>query len=263
MPSSRSRDDVDRRRRTHVIASGLAGTGIVLMLAGVGAGPARATPDHDDEGHKVTICHATSSDENPYVENEVDVASILGAQGHDGHDGPVWVIDHPKHEDWGDIIPAFDFGPGEQFDGQNLPAGQLFLDNHCGIPGTTTSSSTSTTEEPTTSSSSTSTTEASTTSSSSTSTTEASTTSSSTSTTEASTTTSTTIEDDSGSSTTEEPTTQPTAILDAFGTAPTVVDDALGLPRTGAPAGLLLSAGSAFLVAAMATLRLARRANPA
>lgn len=258
MPSSRSRaaDDVDRRRRTHVIASGLAGTGMVLMLAGVGAGPARATQDHDDEGHMVTICHATAADENPYVEHEVDVASILDDKGHADHVGPLWVIDHPEHEDWGDIIPAFDFGEGEQFDGLNLPAGQLFLDNHCGLPGTTTSSSsTSTTEEPTTSSSSTSTTEASTTSSSSTSTTEAPTT---TSTTEA--TTSTT----EPPTTTVEPTTQPTAILDAFGTAPpTIVADALGLPRTGAPSGLLMSAGSALLVAAVATLRLARRANPA
>jgi hypothetical protein len=259
MPSSRTRaaDDVDRRRRTHVIASGLAGTGMVLMLAGVGAGPAQATPDPDDEGHKVTICHATAADENPYVELEVDVASILDDKGHGEHVGPLWVVDHPKHEDWGDIIPAFDFGPGEQFDGQNLPAGQLFLDGDCGIPGTTStssSSSTSTTEEPTTSSSSTSTTEASTTTSSSTTTTEVSTTSSSTSTTEAPTTTSTAV---------EETTTQPTVILDAFGTAPpTIVADALGLPRTGASSGLLMSAGSAFLVAAVATLRLARRANP-
>jgi hypothetical protein len=244
MPTSRTRaaDDVDRRRRTHVIASGLAGTGMVLMLAGVGAGPAQATPDPDDEGHKATICHATAADENPYVELEVDVASILDDKGHGEHVGPLWVVDHPKHEDWGDIIPAFDFGEGEQFDGLNLPAGQLFLDDDCALPGTTTSSS------------STSTTEASTTSSS-TSTTEASTTSSSTSTTEAPTTTSTAV---------EETTTQPTVILDAFGTAPpTIVADALGLPRTGASSGLLMSAGSAFLVAAVATLRLARRANPA
>jgi cobalamin biosynthesis Mg chelatase CobN len=256
MLSSRSRaaDDVDRRRRTHVIASGLAGTGMVLMLAGVGAGPAHATQDHDDEGHKVTICHATSADENPYVEQEVDVASILDDQGHADHVGPLWVVDHPKHEDWGDIIPAFDFGEGEQFDGLNLPAGQLFLDDHCALPGTTTSSSSTSTTEASTTSSSTSTTEASTTSSS-TSTTEASTTSSSTSTTEAPTTTSTAV---------EETTTQPTVILDAFGTAPpTIVADALGLPRTGASSGLLMSAGSAFLVAAVATLRLARRANPA
>ena len=58
-----------------------------------------------------------------------------------------------KHTDWGDIIPAFDFGPGEQYDGMNIPAGQAILDNGCELPveeTTTTVEDTTTTEETTT-----------------------------------------------------------------------------------------------------------------
>lgn len=41
-----------------------------------------ATPP--DPGHKVTICHRTNSDTNPYVMETVDIASTGHLQG--GHD---------------------------------------------------------------------------------------------------------------------------------------------------------------------------------
>jgi hypothetical protein len=86
------------------------------------------------------------------------VASEL-FQGHDGHDGPVFSPDLPEHAVWGDIIPAFDFGPGEQYAGKNLStAGQAILDNGCVLPGTTTTTSTTDSSSTTTSSTTTTTT---------------------------------------------------------------------------------------------------------
>ncbi|HTK16513.1 MAG TPA: hypothetical protein VL769_08985 [Acidimicrobiia bacterium] len=70
-------------------------------------------------------------------------------EGHDGHNGPVFSPDLPKNAKWGDIIPAFDFGPDEQYAGKNLTtAGQAILDNGCVLPGTTTTSASTTTGPP-------------------------------------------------------------------------------------------------------------------
>jgi hypothetical protein len=114
-----------------------------MVLAGLGTSIAGATQPNPE--HKITLCHRTDSRSNPYVTESVDVASEL-FQGHDGHDGPVFSPDLPQHEKWGDIIPAFDFGPGEQYAGKNLPAGQAILDNGCVLPETTTTSASTTTE---------------------------------------------------------------------------------------------------------------------
>jgi len=91
----------------------------------------------DQREHKVTICHATASHTNPYVQITVDYHSITHA-GHGGHEGPVF--DPSATGKWGDIIPPFDFGPGAQFDGLNWSdEGQAVLANGCSVaPGTTT-----------------------------------------------------------------------------------------------------------------------------
>jgi hypothetical protein len=109
---------------------------IVAALAGLALATTVSAADGD---HKVTLCHATSSRSNPYVLVSVDYHSIV-QEGHGSHEGPVFSEDLPRHADWGDIIPAFDFGPGAQFDGQNLPEGQAILDGACvgGAPTTTT-----------------------------------------------------------------------------------------------------------------------------
>jgi len=65
--------------------------------------PAAATPGDD---HKVTICHVTNSEKNPYVVIEVDVAAFDG-EG---------VNDHTQHENkWGMQVVLFD--DGCHFDG--------------------------------------------------------------------------------------------------------------------------------------------------
>jgi hypothetical protein len=86
---------------------------------------------------KVTICHRTNSNTNPYVEITPDVAGVL--DGHAGHTGPVWDPTlKEQHIKWGDIIPPFDYQDGDSvvhFDGLNWPAGQAILENGCVPPG--------------------------------------------------------------------------------------------------------------------------------
>ena len=105
-----------RGRRAGMIAGG------ALLLGALAPATAQASKTPEGE-HKVTICHATDSRTNPYVIITVDVASILGTRGHDGHDGPVFHAGLAKHEKWGDVIPAFDYGDGYSYAGQNWNQG--------------------------------------------------------------------------------------------------------------------------------------------
>jgi hypothetical protein len=113
-------------------------TAAVVLAAGVLL-PLVASATQPNPDHKVTLCHATHSEPNPYVQITVDVAAVLNG-GHGDHTGPVFDPSLPTHEAWGDIIPPFDFGPGEQYAGMNLtPAGQAILDAGCQVtPATTT-----------------------------------------------------------------------------------------------------------------------------
>ena len=103
-----------------------------------------ATPP--DPEHKVTICHRTNSDENPYSQITVDEAAVDGPQGSDHygeHKGPVWnpTLKDQKIE-WGDIIPPV----LPYHDGLNWTSeGQAVYNNGCTIPDSTTTTSTSTT----------------------------------------------------------------------------------------------------------------------
>ncbi len=63
---------------------------------------------------KVTICHRTHSETNPYVRITVDYNSVNRPSGHQGHD-EIFAGEHvfkagiykrAKDKDWGDIIPA-------------------------------------------------------------------------------------------------------------------------------------------------------------
>ena len=74
--------------------------GGVVGLAG--SSPVLAGPQKGDE--KVTICHATGSETNPYVTITVSVNSLKN--GHSGHTGPVWFPGaKARGVTWGDIIP--------------------------------------------------------------------------------------------------------------------------------------------------------------
>ncbi len=79
---------------------------------------------------KVTICHSTSSQSNPYnVQNPAKTADV---SGHDGHDGVVWYPGITVA--WGDIIPPFAY-IGGTYSGQNWTTeGQAIFNNGCNIP---------------------------------------------------------------------------------------------------------------------------------
>jgi uncharacterized repeat protein (TIGR01451 family) len=103
----------------------LAGAALVA-LAGVAAAALTQEPGVPlvRGATKVTICHATSSEKNPYVQNSVDDDSIVKPGGHG---------DHPN-----DIIPPFDYVEGgvtKHYPGKNWDAtGQAIWTNGCKPP---------------------------------------------------------------------------------------------------------------------------------
>lgn len=94
---------------------------------------------------KVTICHSTDSQANPYITNDPNKSGDVS--GHDDHDGAVWYQGIADHS-WGDIIPPFEYeectGTGrdkicttENYAGKNWTTdGQAIWNNNCSIPGT-------------------------------------------------------------------------------------------------------------------------------
>ncbi len=72
----------------------------IALLSGV-----FLTGVHADSNSKVTICHATASNSNPYVSNQPNKSGDV--DGHDGHNGPIWFSGITVA--WGDIIPPFDY----------------------------------------------------------------------------------------------------------------------------------------------------------
>ena len=99
-------------------------------------GMAGATLASAPTGHKVTICHGTNSDKNPYVIESstsrrpdtcvVDTMAIRVPSG-------ISTL-KDQHIAWGDIIPSYDYGDFH-FDGLNwTEAGQAIYNNGCAIP---------------------------------------------------------------------------------------------------------------------------------
>jgi uncharacterized repeat protein (TIGR01451 family) len=94
----------------------------------------------EEETDRVRICHRTKSHSNPYIVNNPSKSGDVN--GHDDHgpDNLVWYEGIGKHEEWGDIIPPFDYGEGQRYEGKNWsPEGQTIYNNNCeaGIDGNT------------------------------------------------------------------------------------------------------------------------------
>jgi hypothetical protein len=106
-------------------------TGLVALLA-AGLEPALS------QGHepKVTICHRTDSESNPYNSQDVAIANDGDLQGgHLDHTGPIFPATGPDGK-WGDIIPPYTYvdqdGQTQTFPGYNWSAeGQAIEQNSC------------------------------------------------------------------------------------------------------------------------------------
>ena len=87
--------------------------------------------DNRSGNQKVTLCHRTNSDSNPYVTITVSVNSVIKGPGHDGHEGPVYSAGMKQaKQKWGDIIPSFTY-PGGSYAGKNWPSGKAIYDAGC------------------------------------------------------------------------------------------------------------------------------------
>lgn len=82
---------------------------ILVFLMSAGATVASKPP-----AHSLTICHATGSATNPYVEITVDVAAVI--HGHSRHDG--------------DIYPPFSYD-NTTYTGSNWPSRTAIYSNGC------------------------------------------------------------------------------------------------------------------------------------
>lgn len=97
--------------RRRVIA-GISATAFTIVMAAGAAAPAFATkPTPGDLTHKVTFCHATHSETNPYVIITTDKIGVLQA--------------HIAHQDLEDAWPSFEYwdenGEVATFDGHTVP----------------------------------------------------------------------------------------------------------------------------------------------
>lgn len=133
---------ISNPNKLRIALAALAASSFMAVTPMVGATP----PDQD---HKVTICHRTNSNTNPYVLITVDKSAVDGVGGSDHygeHQGPVWdpTLKDRKIE-WGDIIPPVP----PHHNGLNwTPEGRAIYDRKCETGNTTTS--TTTTAPPTT-----------------------------------------------------------------------------------------------------------------
>ena len=125
-------------------AAGLIGVALITPATTLATQPA---PDH-----KVTICHATNSDTNPYVEITVDIASTGYVEhGHSDHTGPIWDATlKARHISWGDIIPSYTYNDFTYAGLNNTGLGLQILANGCAMPTPTGQPTEAPTDQPTT-----------------------------------------------------------------------------------------------------------------
>lgn len=120
---------------------------LIAALTPFTAGAANAAADSSGPSisdPRITLCHRTNAESNPYVQITVAKPAVF-KQGHDTHaEGGVWQSgDKAAGTRWGDIIPAFDYYASPQdentatvshYAGSNSGAGADFLATGCKAP---------------------------------------------------------------------------------------------------------------------------------
>jgi hypothetical protein len=109
-----------------------------IALAVVAISVVSASAGEEPPNQKVTLCHRTNANDNPYVEITVDENAIanviLGQNGHATHTGPIFPDTAGSPPMWGDIIPAFNIPPNSFGGLNNTAQGLAILENGCEIP---------------------------------------------------------------------------------------------------------------------------------
>jgi hypothetical protein len=117
-----------RRFGTFAVIGGM----LMALFASVGVLSASAAPEP-----KVTLCHRTGSETNPYVEITVNQNAVWNgtvAIGHGTHTGPIFPDTAGQPPKWGDIIPAFTADPNNYPGLNDTAQGKAILANDCKIP---------------------------------------------------------------------------------------------------------------------------------
>jgi hypothetical protein len=124
----RPRTDRNNSRRIPVAARALAA--LTVAFAAVSIGVLSASAGEEPPNERVTLCHATASQTNPYnlitVDENAIANVILGMNGHATHTGGIF-----PEPGWGDIIPAFDIPPNSFGGLNNTAEGLAILENGC------------------------------------------------------------------------------------------------------------------------------------
>lgn len=135
MDAAQSGDGQAARRLRKGASVALVTGAIALSTWGVLAASADATV-------KVTLCHATDSETNPYV--SVTAAAAGAYNGHyTEHQGDVWFSGHPKEPKWGDIIPPFVYR-GHTYSLNWNAAGQAIFNAGCMVTAPSSSAASTT-----------------------------------------------------------------------------------------------------------------------
>jgi hypothetical protein len=108
------------KRRSNVAALVVALSLLATFAFAANAQAWSSSGDHGKGSEHVTICHATGSQSNPFVQISPSKAGVVN-----GHIG---------HQDARDIIPPFDY-QGQHYSGQNWDTtGQAIWNNGCKLP---------------------------------------------------------------------------------------------------------------------------------
>lgn len=107
------------RRKLKTVVAGLVAA--VVVALGPSIAIAKTDNGNSNAGNKVTICHATGSQTNPFVQISPNANGVVNG--------------HVSHQDGRDIIPPFtynDHGTTKSFPGQNWDAnGRAIFNNGC------------------------------------------------------------------------------------------------------------------------------------